>query len=117
MVEDDPTIRHALELLLRSRRFQPVVCSNGEQAFRQLAQSRLEPQLVITDLRLPGADTGLDWLHKLKQALQPGIPVIVITGDTSSNLHSTVETIGCILLTKPVHANKLLTIIEQQLYR
>jgi two-component system CheB/CheR fusion protein len=116
IVEDEPTIRHALELLLRSRSLQPVVCDCGEQALQQLKQSRLQPQLVITDLRLPGADTGLEWLKKLKRALQFDIPVIVITGDTSPSLHNTVEATGCSLLTKPVHADKLLLMIEQLLH-
>jgi hypothetical protein len=33
-----PIIRRALELLARSRQFQPVVCETGEQALQQLAR-------------------------------------------------------------------------------
>jgi two-component system CheB/CheR fusion protein len=116
IVEDEATIRHALELLLRSRGFQLVICDSGEQALQQLSRQQLQPQLVITDLRLPGAYTGLDWLKKLRQVLPSAIPVLVITGDTSPGLHNPIEAIGCMLLTKPVHAGKLLNIIELQLH-
>jgi PAS domain S-box-containing protein len=115
IVEDDKITRRSLELLMRSRNFQITVCENSEQALKQLTQNALEPQLVITDLRLPGADSGLSWLRKLRQLLQPRIPVIVITGDISSDLHDAVEAMDCILLTKPVRAEKLLLLLEQQL--
>lgn len=113
VVEDDPTIRRSLVLLLKQKGFQTIVCDNGEQALQYLTENSPPPHQVITDLWLPGSYTGFQWLETLKQMLPVQSAVIVISGDTSAEVHQAVEKIGFTLQIKPIKAQKLLAMLNQ----
>jgi DNA-binding NarL/FixJ family response regulator len=77
IIEDDPHFRATLRGLL-AERFPAATlleCETGEEALEQL--ERFSPDLVLTDLKLPGQD-GFQVTRRIRSLL-PELPVIVLT--------------------------------------
>src|SRR6266496_4430031 len=84
LVDDHPLTRSALAGLLAQHGFDVVgVASDGEEAIE--AAARLEPDLILLDLSMPGLD-GLSALPRLRAAA-PHCEVVVLTASgTEENL-------------------------------
>jgi DNA-binding NtrC family response regulator len=79
VVDDEAVIRDGLQRVLAGDRFEVETCVSGHNAIERLQEK--EYGLVITDLKMPGMN-GIEVLKAVK-ALQPDIPVILITGYAS----------------------------------
>src|ERR687886_442611 len=76
VVDDHPLTRDALAALLAQNGFDVVgQASDGEEAVSNAR--RLQPQLVLLDLSMPGAD-GLTALPRLREAA-PEAEIVVLT--------------------------------------
>jgi two-component system, NtrC family, nitrogen regulation response regulator GlnG len=75
IVDDDAAVCWALEQVLKQHHYQVLVAADAAIARRLLRRHR--PDLVITDVRMPG-ESGLDLLSALR-ADHPQIPVVVST--------------------------------------
>ena len=84
IVDDHPLTRDALATLLHAHGLDVVgVASDGREAIEEAA--RLQPDLVLLDLSMPGMD-GLTALPKLRDAA-PECEVVVLTASgTEENL-------------------------------
>src|SRR5213595_3035623 len=84
IVDDHPLTREALSSLLGAHGFQVIGCaSDGAEAIQEVG--RLQPDLVLLDLSMPGLD-GLSALPRLRQAA-PECEVVVLTASgEESNL-------------------------------
>ena len=84
IVDDHPLTREALSSLLDRNGFAVAgEAADGEEAI-ELAR-RLQPELVLLDLSMPGMD-GLEALPRLREAA-PGCEVVVLTASgTEDNL-------------------------------
>jgi DNA-binding NtrC family response regulator len=78
VVEDEPLIRTALADALRHAGYSVVELSEAKEALGHLREGGAA-DLVITDLKMPGAIDGVDLVEWLQSAL-PTMPVIVTTG-------------------------------------
>src|SRR5205823_3589809 len=76
LVDDDASIRWVLERALRSDGMAPRAFEAAEPALDALR--RESPDVLITDIRMPGA-SGLELLRRIRDA-RPALPVIVMTG-------------------------------------
>ena len=114
VVDDDVSVREALELLIRFAGWQP---RHSNPARRFLSRPRvLVPSCLILDLALPGLN-GLD-LQKLVAVNRKEMPVIFITG--YGDIPTTVEAMkgGAVeFLTKPFGDDVLRGAIERALER
>jgi DNA-binding NarL/FixJ family response regulator len=101
IVDDHPLTREALSSLLRAHGFDVVgVASDGRQAITEV--SRLQPDLVLLDLSMPGLD-GLGALPRLREAA-PDTEVVVLTASgTEENLLAAIRAgaAGYLLKTEP----------------
>ncbi|MGM0645124.1 MAG: sigma-54-dependent transcriptional regulator [Thermodesulfobacteriota bacterium] len=78
LVEDDPNLQKLLCEELEEAGFTVRCTANAEEAYTLLPD--IEPELVISDLRLPGAD-GMQLLHWCKEtSLSPGFLIITAFG-------------------------------------
>jgi len=84
LVDDDASIRWVLEKALRQGGMQPRAFEQAESALAAL--SRGEPDVLITDVRMPGT-SGLKLLEIIRSE-HPRLPVIVMTAH--SDLESAV---------------------------
>ena len=102
VVEDEPLIRTALADALRHAGYFVVELSEAKEALGHLSEGGAA-DLVITDLKMPGAIDGLDLVEWLQTAL-PAMPVIVTTG--YHGLRSQVN--ACPVFQKPYRFERLL---------
>jgi DNA-binding NarL/FixJ family response regulator len=101
IVDDHPLTREALASLLGSHGFDVVgTASDGEEAIQVVG--RLQPELVLLDLSMPGLD-GLSALPRLREAA-PECEVVVLTASgTEENLLQAIRAgaAGYLLKTEP----------------
>ncbi|AGA33034.1 Two-component nitrogen fixation transcriptional regulator FixJ [Thioalkalivibrio nitratireducens DSM 14787] len=112
LVDDDPDVRTAVSLLLKSADFRVTACAD--------AQSLLDcvdvetPGCLVLDVRLPDMD-GLTLQRELK-ARAVGMPVIFITGHGDIPMAVRAVSEGALdFLEKPFHDSALLEGVEHAL--
>jgi len=79
VVDDEEAIRVILSDVLSEAGYAVLLASSGDQAIAMLRSD--PPHMVITDMKMPGAD-GLE-VVKAARAVDPGLPVVVVTGYAS----------------------------------
>ncbi len=110
LIDDEPGIRRMMSLDLSSEGYQVYTAENGAQGLEVFQRQR--PELVLTDLKMPGMD-GLEVLERIK-ALSPETEVIVFTGHGDMEL-----AIRCLklqasdFLTKPINPRALAVALER----
>lgn len=112
VVDDDPLIRGSLYEMLRGRRFDVEMASDGAEAMEHLQRRAFH--LVITDWKMPQVD-GVSLLNHIKSKY-PEVNVVLITG--FGNVNSAVEAIrqGAFdYLTKPIQPEELEATIQRAL--
>jgi len=114
VVDDEPSVRETLALMLRRDGHLVVTAADGEEAVEafQLAQLQGIPfNAVITDLGMPGMD-GMTLARKIK-AISPETPVILLTGwGFKIRSEEARETIDAVL-TKPVTSQQIRRALSQ----
>jgi DNA-binding NtrC family response regulator len=112
VVEDKSAMQQMLSATLAGEGYEVDVAPNGKDAIQKAKNKRYD--LVLTDLKLPGAD-GLEVLSEVKE-IDPEISVIVMTA------YGTVETaveamkVGAFdFITKPFDTDRLSLLIKRAL--
>jgi len=105
LVDDDADLLRLLAMRLSSAGYRVSSAESAEAALAQLAQTR--PQLVISDVQLPGAD-GLALFERIR-AQHPALPVILLTahGTIPDAVEATSRGVFT-YLTKPYDGKQLL---------
>jgi len=111
VVEDDPTIRELLEMLLRGGGHRPIGAADGVAA---IASTEI-PDIIVADFNLPNGPNGVDVVAKLREKFQRAIPAIVLTGDISTQTLRAIAALGCTHLDKPVETAELMRAVADLL--
>ncbi|HEU4369098.1 MAG TPA: response regulator [Methylomirabilota bacterium] len=86
IVDDDPSVREVLtgyfEHQYGPRGYSVETASDGTQALAAVRRRR--PALILLDIEMPGLD-GVETLRSVR-ALDPAIPVIMVTGNASTRV-------------------------------
>ena len=85
VVEDEAYVRESLVEILGSRRFDASAAGSVAEALAHLGRAPVD--VVLSDLRMPGAD-GLELVRRM-QTVAPDVPVVILTGH--GNVASAVE--------------------------
>ncbi len=114
VVEDDPDVLNLVDILLANLNYRTVRASTGQEALDTLNGNE-RPDLILTDVILPGGLTGVD-VEKEAAKTGPGIPVIFMSGYTenSINHHGVLED-GVLLLNKPFRKSDLANMLRRAL--
>jgi FixJ family two-component response regulator len=105
VVDDDPSVRDALLLLLRLDGFEAKAFADGESFFESLQSSM--PACVILDLQLPGS-SGLAVLRQLAD-MRFASPVFVISGHSDIAMAVEAMKLGAVdFLEKPFSAGAMI---------
>ena len=112
IIDDEPAICWALKTNLEDDRHEVEVFSAAEPALKALKKK--QPELILLDVRLPGA-SGLDVLEHLRKSSQQ-IPVILMTafGDLQTAVQA-VQSDAFEYLTKPFDLEKALLAVRRAL--
>lgn len=112
LVDDEPGIRKALARALRREGHEVLTAPDGRQALA-IAQ-RDHPDLVITDIRMPGMD-GLELLRRLRER-RARVPAIVISAYATTETAVEAMRLGaCDFLAKPFKLPELRVALERAL--
>lgn len=110
IVEDNPDIRQALEVQLKSAEYHTAWAEDAEAAIGLCAEQK--PDLILLDLGLVGGD-GFMVMERLKQ-LNGHTPIIVLSArDPALNEARALKLGAVAFLQKPVARKELLSTIRQ----
>jgi len=115
VVEDDPELRELLEALLRNEGHHATTAPDGVAALELAARGAVSPDLVLADYNLANGMDGLRVTAKLRKKLQRQVPVIILTGDISTNTLRDIAREDCVQLNKPVKTTELTQVIQRLL--
>jgi len=79
IVEDDPTQREMISLLLEESDYDVISCESAEAAELVLKRSARRVVLLMTDVQLAGRMNGVELAHIAKQR-NPRLNVVVTSG-------------------------------------
>jgi DNA-binding NtrC family response regulator len=114
IIDDEPSIRESLEVLLTLEGFEVTLAVDGKQGLDLL--SRAEFDLLLLDLALPG-ESGIDLLPRIT-AMHPQLPVIMITAfGTVGNVVDAIRAGAENFVQKPWDNEKLLADIRSAIAR
>ena len=81
LVEDEESVRFALEEALRKQGYVVETSANAEEALERLHAEAFD--IAVTDVKLPGV-SGLDFVSRAR-ALRPQLIVIAMSGVATKN--------------------------------
>jgi type IV pilus assembly protein PilB len=116
VVDDDAALREVLREILTDEHYDVVLAEDGNAGLE--AVHREKPDLVVTDLQMPGLD-GLELLRRLRRDLATcQIPVIFLTVIESLDSEAKALDLGADdYLGKPVERSRLLGRVRRALLR
>ena len=92
-----------------------ILASSSREAEAVLRGEGGLPDLVVTDYRLGDDDDGVTLLNLLRARYGPGLPGIILTGESSPETLRILAGSGYPMLSKPVHPQDLESLIAQVL--
>lgn len=114
LVEDNAMMREVLAEQLGERGCEVIAVDAAEEGIVEVGETAFDA--VVSDVHLPGL-SGIDLASYLLDQ-DPGLPVVLITGDTSEDLAREALSRGPVsYLVKPFEAVELESIVEQALTR
>ena len=117
VVDDEPAIVEGMTMLLRGWGARVLAARSGDDLVAEVTRAGALPDLIMADYQLADGVTGVDLIKRLRDALDPEIPAIVITGTTVPERIEEMRLDGCELLIKPVGAERLRAVIDSALSR
>jgi two-component system, sensor histidine kinase len=82
-IEDDPSVRKAMEMLVSGEGYSISSVSGGPHAIGLVAAG-LRPDLLIVDFHLDSEMNGAEATEEVRRSLGYAPPVIMLTGDPAS---------------------------------
>ena len=117
VIEDDPDLRESLKLVLMDKGHRAVTAPDGTAALELVAQGTVRPDLILTDYHLPKGMNGLQVTAKLREKLHHQIPVIILTGDISTETLRDIAQHDGVRLSKPAKSKELTQVIQRLLQK
>lgn len=112
LIEDEPAVRELLKHALTRRGYQVEIGCTGAEGLA-LCESLEPPDLLITDLILPGA-TGAAIAERLRQRA-PGVKVLLMSGYAEHPLLDAAHAAGEPCLVKPFELSTFSDTVQQLL--
>ena len=110
LIDDEPGIRRMMSLDLSSGGYQVYTAEDGAKGLEVF--ERYRPELVLTDIKMPGMD-GIEVLERIKR-LSPQTEVIVITGHGDMDLAiQSLKLQASDFLTKPINPQALAVALDR----
>jgi two-component system, OmpR family, KDP operon response regulator KdpE len=114
IVDDDTSVRHALNTILRTLNFSTAEASSGKEAVAMASMTTYE--VVLLDISMPGMD-GLETCRQLRRLL-PRVAILMLTvRDSQEDKVQALEAGADDYVTKPFHVRELTARIRAAMRR
>lgn len=113
LVEDELPVRDLTAELLKRRGYRVLKAADADEALRIWETCGVVPDLLLTDVVMPGTMSGHD-LARTLQCLNPDLKVIYTSGYSPDVIREAMEREpGVVFLPKPYHPQALFQAIQQ----
>ncbi len=115
IIDDDRDVQELIASFFKVRNYEVVPYDDAQKALEDLTQNKVQCDVIITDLMLPGI-SGIEFTQRMK-SLGHSVPIILITAN--KKVEVAVEAIGAgayDFVVKPLHFPQLLVSVERALY-
>ena len=114
LVEDEAPVRAFAARALEMRGYSVTEAGSAEEALELLADDTMAPDLIVTDVVMPGMD-GPSWVREARRA-RPDIPVIFVSGYAEDVFAEGGEEVpNSVFLPKPFSLTDLTETVSRQL--
>jgi CheY-like chemotaxis protein len=111
IVDDDPVVGRAMEVLLSREGFHTAVCQTGSEAMSIVNDQQFVAAIV--DIHLPDMN-GLALSQHLRISMGPVRPIVILSGDNSmETIRSLPQTGATYFFSKPVNAVRLIEQLKE----
>ncbi len=114
LVDDSMTLLMSMQGVLKRAGFEVATASSGHQALRDMGA--FAPDMVITDLNMPGMD-GIEFIRETKKlAAMRFKPMLMLTTESQQGKRDEAKRAGAMgWLVKPVAPEQLTQVVRQVL--
>ena len=112
VIEDDIAVLEATRIMLESIGARVACAMSAEDALAVVTANGFQPDLVVSDHRLPEGVTGVDLLRQIGDEMGRDVPGVIITGETSEERIKDARSAGYPILRKPVDPERLLEFVD-----
>ena len=112
VIEDDPEVRDLLEQLLVAEGHHVWTAMDGVEALERAAGGAFRPDVILADYNLPRGLDGLQTALKLRDMLHGPVPVVILTGDISTDTLRRITRYDCQRFNKPINARALAEVVQ-----
>ena len=101
VIEDDAVQLEGMHLLLNDWGYGVIPARSLEEACAELDHHAAPPDLVLSDLHLPGPTTGIEAIRAVRERCGLSVPGLIMTGDTDAERLRRIGQLGLGLIQKP----------------
>jgi signal transduction histidine kinase len=112
LIDSEQPILDAMTVMLSDWGCWPRAFTHLQAAEKMIESENYKPDLIISDYRLSGSNTGVDVIRKLQEKWSDKIPALIISGDTDPELLEIIHRQDYYLLHKPVKPARLKKLIH-----
>jgi two-component system, NtrC family, response regulator HydG len=115
IIDDDLDIQELITRFFKTKNYECYAYGDAQQALEDLTQGKVQCDVIITDLILPGI-SGIEFTQRMK-ALGSVTPIILITANKKVEVAVEAIRSGAYdFVVKPLHFPQLLVSVERALY-
>jgi signal transduction histidine kinase len=107
IIDDEAAIVAGMKVLLTGWGADVLGSATGDDVIAAVHQAGSMPSLLIVDHRLGAGENGIEVAQRIRQALDPEIPAILVTGSITPDLAEQARAAGLEFMLKPVTAADL----------
>lgn len=107
VVDDEAAIVSGMMALLQGWGCEVIASGSGDEMMARLVECSRVPDLIISDYRLRGDETGVVVVRRLQEEFNTPIPAVLITGDTAPDRIQEARASGFHLMHKPLQPARL----------
>jgi CheY-like chemotaxis protein len=110
LVEDDPGVRNATRLLLKSEGYRVTVAASLAEAIER-ATENADIKLLISDYHIGRDETGVQVVSSVREIIAADLKAVLINGDTSPKMRGLYRVGDVRIVNKPINADELLGVL------
>jgi CheY-like chemotaxis protein len=109
VVDNEPTIRDLLQLVLVAEGYEVVHAADGQEAL--VVTAKTNPDVILLDVKMPDVD-GVEFARRYRQSDGPHAPIVVVTAVPAADRYAA-EMSAEDYLAKPFDLDELLRVVAR----